>query len=942
MDSRPLRRALPRLAVGALLALMCSSAVASPAGARPPPAGNAIAWGAAPHEVREDARDSILTHDQLAHALSTSSQPVYEALPATAFNVNFTAILSNVKLPNISNINLPPLSTDALAEAFDVNKTKNLGGLEVWSGLGQSWRAGVRGQQPLSQAAVKDGSIDPANPELQKIILPVLIFAGICIVAGILTLLSSPITACCAVYRKPSGLAQRRLADGSNKKGFLRLKIAFIVLAFLQLIFVICMTQGNAALSRGISTSVGAVQNTAEAAYAITYNLQPVANGIISGTSAVINSTIDDITAPTTVPAFEASIKTAGDALSSILRAAAGQVTGAKSDLDALDASLSTTTGNVNTVKSDLNNALSGANNLNAQLTVPNTNEGYRLTNQISGIPTASSFGIPDLSSPPSTSQARNQVNGLPDLAAQANNVDAQVASAGATVRTKLAEANTAVKGNVQPLINQATTLINGLADVKKSGSVAFALNSALDTVQAQVTAQSQPVKGYLTIAYYVVLAIAIVLILGFLAVGLSLPTTSPKPPRHCACLTLLLAGLLFLLAGVLFIGSVGVGEACTQLDPVNPAPSAGAFFPPSTNVTAIAKMGLGTLNTCASSSNVSVLMALELNGAPAVLGLGAGVSLNLTKLTDSQLASLDLAKQVNDQLNSLNVASLVSWNGGSVSDQLAPLTGTAGPLASFNFGFFSTLPTAISTSSLVSLRDNLSSLKGSVDTNSFTYDTTVVTAQQKTNCVNDFKSRLDTQISALNNIINTSAPNAAAALADTKTKGGNLETRVTQLKTSANTIVTRFNALVGVATDYLAATRTDLTTVRIPKATKSLIETAGTVDATIAARLSCQPLARSLLATTNGVCVVTQSGLDALWLACFWAAVVAEITVGIFVKLHAYLRAARDAPAAPGTVPAGKAPISGKDALKVNPASDAFSKANIIQSNPMSPGAKV
>ncbi|KAI9178674.1 hypothetical protein H9P43_005336 [Blastocladiella emersonii ATCC 22665] len=890
--------------------------------------------------------------------LSTGpADPSLARLGACRWPAKWVAGIYSIDLHTDKHLHVPPCAVTVAGElytgrsrndrAFDVNKTnvnktKNLGGLVVWSGLGQSWRAGVRGQQPLSQAAVKDGSIDPANPELQKIILPVLIFAGICIVAGILTLLSSPITACCAVYRKPSGLAQRRLADGSNKKGFLRLKIAFIVLAFLQLIFVICMTQGNAALSRGISTSVGAVQNTAEAAYAITYNLQPVANGIISGTSAVINSTIDDITAPTTVPAFEASIKTAGDALSSILRAAAGQVTGAKSDLDALDASLSTTTGNVNTVKSDLNNALSGANNLNAQLTVPNTNEGYRLTNQISGIPTASSFGIPDLSSPPSTSQARNQVNGLPDLAAQANNVDAQVASAGATVRTKLAEANTAVKGNVQPLINQATTLINGLADVKKSGSVAFALNSALDTVQAQVTAQSQPVKGYLTIAYYVVLAIAIVLILGFLAVGLSLPTTSPKPPRHCACLTLLLAGLLFLLAGVLFIGSVGVGEACTQLDPVNPAPSAGAFFPPSTNVTAIAKMGLGTLNTCASSSNVSVLMALELNGAPAVLGLGAGVSLNLTKLTDSQLASLDLAKQVNDQLNSLNVASLVSWNGGSVSDQLAPLTGTAGPLASFNFGFFSTLPTAISTSSLVSLRDNLSSLKGSVDTNSFTYDTTVVTAQQKTNCVNDFKSRLDTQISALNNIINTSAPNAAAALADTKTKGGNLETRVTQLKTSANTIVTRFNALVGVATDYLAATRTDLTTVRIPKATKSLIETAGTVDATIAARLSCQPLARSLLATTNGVCVVTQSGLDALWLACFWAAVVAEITVGIFVKLHAYLRAARDAPAAPGTVPAGKAPISGKDALKVNPASDAFSKANIIQSNPMSPGAKV
>ncbi|KAI9188242.1 hypothetical protein H9P43_002633 [Blastocladiella emersonii ATCC 22665] len=936
------------IAVAAAFLIPLAAATAEPAtrprataaAARP-----AVAWDEAePRTMHQDARDNLVSEHQLARVLA-ATDPELEALPATSLNVNFTVLLANVSVPVVYNKYFPPLSDEVLAQVYDADKVKYNGGLEVWSGMAKSWRTGVRGQEPIP---IND--LNPTGPKLQK---PTVIFTMICFIIGLLTCCCSSCCACCLVYRKPSAISQRRLADGSVNKRFIRIKIVFIVLAFIQLIFVICLAQGNATFSRGLKTTVGAVYSTAQSVYTVVYKVQPVGNGILTGASGAVNVTIDDITAPTTVPTFEANIKAAGDALSSILRSAAGQVAGAKSDLNALSASLNSTSANMTTVKSDLNAAISGVNGLNAQLTVPTTNEGYRLTNQITGIPTAASFNIPDLSSPPNVTSARNQLNALPDLAAQANNVDAQVGSAGNTVRTKLADANKATKGMVQSYVSMARDQLNNMADTKRSNGIAATVTSMLAMATGIIDSQALAVDFYSSILYSVTLMAGLFLIFGFVTVGASLPTLSPQPPRHCGCCSILTASLLFIITFIFFMVASLLGEGCVQLDPAAPATLGGPA------VSAMAKTGFATVYTMA-STNVSALMALELNNATAAFGIPIA-SFNLSKLVDSELRKLDLAKQVNDQLNSLNVSALVSWNGGSVADQLAPLTGTTGPLAAFNFTFFSTLPTTISTANLASLRDNLSSLKGSVTTSSFTYDTTVVTAQQKTNCVNDFKSRLDTQIATLNGIITTSAPNAATSLTDTKAKGGNLETRVNQLKTSANTIVTRFNALVGVVTDYLASTRTDITTVRIPKALASLAETAGAVDAALAEHLSFQLVARSILSVTNGMCALMLGGADALWLGCLWAAITALVLMYTYVKIHAYLRSERktrqsaelaqliggkseaglSAPVmAKVAAAAASPPVSGKDALKVNPVAD--TNDEIASTAQLSPGSKV
>ncbi|KAL7749933.1 hypothetical protein RI367_004809 [Sorochytrium milnesiophthora] len=801
---------------------------------------------------------------------------------------------------DVSNVNLTKLAN--AADAARMN------GLEIWIQLASAFRKSIRTSQPITPdmynailAFINGSGSFPVNQFMT--LAPIVAFVVINLIGFVCLLVFSPCICCCCIKRRKSTKAAQKPV--SHSKHF-KTKLTFAFIFLLQTIFCICQVSGNAAFSQGLQNIFQASNALVTSAQNTTVSLQPKALSLINSAGVAINASVDALTDPTPIVAAGQQLIPQLNSLVADLQALANGLPLLSANLTILSYNIGNLTSDINTLGTQINQTLDATSNLNAAQPF-SAGRSYQLRTPITGIPSSSSFSLPDLSNIPDIQTVIQSLNNIPSLTPTLSSLRSLGPTLIQTLTNTIAGAGTTVKGMVGGPFASAQTAISSQLSASPSGPLGSA-SQMLGTASTYIASYSSLANQIDLVRYSVHLAIACFVLFMLIVVGLGMVSKSTAAPIGCAGIAVVVTAFLFLLSFIYVVLGLTLGEVCSQLDKTAPMQEVSLWTHTSdpTNYATLAYQLLDnciqyhSLITSLQMTNLAVLGASTVNSVNNILNM-----VNISSQVNTAMAGVDVNGLVNSALGSFDVNQLLTSGNTPIDSQLSPLT--TGLVASFNTTYFSALINStgnINTSSLTQLSSSLTTLQNSVDTSYFQY-TGIFTPSDESAAVSDFQTKIGNVLTSLNTIQTVTIPSVnndignltqtlASVIATTNALQASANQTIvdyTALANSLNSSLTSFRTLVlcfsGAADTAAHSQGRQVINVRVPQFLGNVTTAASNLQGGINTMLDCQPIASNTYATLNSVCVVFMGGLDAVWASWFLMALYGFQCIIIFVQIH-------------------------------------------------------
>ncbi|KAI9222306.1 hypothetical protein BC828DRAFT_33494 [Blastocladiella britannica] len=739
---------------------------------------------------------------------------------------------------------------------------------------------------------------------------------------------------CCGKRRWPTASPGRKTKDAAR---VLRFKKMFGAVFLCQLIFVICLAQGNSQLTRGLAAAIGGVGNVVQTSTTFLAQAKPLVQSLVTPVTTGFGVALDGAVSSTldlSLIPFTASINSVVGPTTSALVSAASSLAQGNSLVATMVSEQITLSSNLIQLQSQLTALSSASAALNTQHTVSGTGEVYRLTNAITGLPTASSLAIP------STSQATTGVNSvsnsvaaIPGLNALASTLTSQASTIDPQIRAQVSSFTNAFKQTFAttliPTVNAYLPMLD--ADVSSS-PVGMASNTLLQLYKSSIDA-SNTINSAESARYFVTLVIGAFFVVSCLGTGLSIVIRSPGAPRRCGCINYCLGIVIFLMGGVFFAVTMAVEMVCSDIAPATSTlPHASPLYFTSSatvgggsssangkSMRALGAMFSSTVATCgtgaAATSPFDALNASYYQVSSAIPMLQdympLPTSLTLTGMVKSTVAS-------DEAQLSRSLSSVVSSNGqvylgtsNTIMSGLVTQVNSAG--YSGNLALVNALPSTIDSSGLTTFKSSLTSLRSSLTTSSFTYQSPAYTAAQKQNVLTSFQAQIDGVTAQIDTMVSL-ASTASSQLAQYRTHASTLTSTLIMFQSQISNANSNYQSIVQAINTLTSSISSSISTKLFPAIDAAESSFADSVNLVIATQWSCQPAGQAVVATVNAMCFTMLPGLDAYWFACVMSGLAA---ITMFV-LGVHLSQAMETEKLMTVVPPGQESQQGKGGEKV------------------------
>ncbi|KAJ8327307.1 hypothetical protein QVD99_008140 [Batrachochytrium dendrobatidis] len=754
-------------------------------------------------------------------------------------------------------------------------------GLSIWSGFAKGIRIATRGS--YKYLPMTNGSLIPPTKTLTSYYMGSAILVGIIALIFIATI-AIAIMQCCALCCCKKSLARKRNHRVWSRQSawWSGIWFTFINLAFI--ISAIASFTGSVYLSTSVDSASSGTLGTIKSGQDIVAGLPVSINASFTSLKGIVNQTADSALH---IIDFN-SLQTTGvtpnmNALANGIQATQDNITAMLTQGDAI----STTKVNTLSIAIQVNTTTT---NDRADLAAWKANQqtfsgsggatyvysGTDLNQNAFDVASAAALGMTTgLQQSPDGSSTLSPLQnlGLNSYAAQIRDV---VTNLPININTLMMNGTNTFKVSAIGALNVAQNSIgSSLAPFQGSAG------NSLTNIYNQVSGIFTQVRTYNSYRHIVMAVLSAIILLILVVVNIGAVMKKPRVVKGCNFTAIGFYALIQLLALILYISAMLIGDACSLTFDYSPPPISIALDPfTQTSVNNVFILR----DQCKQNQS---LLTIATN-----LGYLNASSINMTKIASDQLESLDFSPIA----NSWNLSSSISINP-SPTQKLSALTSLD------TTGLNVTTLNNISTNALPALRNALTNLRDvynvAITTSNGNSGLTFSPSSQAAAVVNagyaDFVSKLTTRRDALNAFlaVNGSIDQMQNSITSMISSVQSLNTSTHNAINNANTIPGYYNSSIS-SLGYFSGNATNNLTIAIPQIKNQTISSVGGVQNTLYASLTCQSLAENIFVIQDALCGRFMGGLDAVWFAYYVIGVFSFLSIPAFIYFANVMGASR------------------------------------------------